>query len=399
MPHTCCFIPAAILKTLADSEETKPDSRELLYTFEERVAFLASYEKTLSLDSRRYGRDPAIQLVPQEIKPLTVPKPSSRPGSPVKARKPPLHRLAPRHFYDCKNTDDLPGTLVHIGDEGGHKDNLDGDAYDAYYNLGLVQLFYSKVFNRHGIYEDRTKPIRVAVHFGKNFPNALWLSDLQMMVFGDGDEEEFMYNFTGSLDVVCHEYTHGIIDNSRPLEYVNQSGALNESLADVFASMCRQWVGKERAEQADWLIGTGCFFPWLTKEEWKLRNLRDPEKAASHQVKHMKDYEIYFKPTAEDDWGGVHYHSGIPNHAFYLIATRLGGYSWEKAGKIWYAAMTDNRVLPHCLFSDFAGLTVEHAERMFGPEVKALVHKGWLDVGVPPRIFIKKMKSESTRAK
>lgn len=71
----------------------------------------------------------------------------------------------------------------------------------------------------------------------------------------------------------------------------------------------------------------------------------DPLLGKDPQPAHMKDYQ---KMT--DDNGGVHINSGIPNHAFYLVAMELGGYAWEKAGRIWHVTLRD-RLRPNTIFS------------------------------------------------
>ncbi len=84
-----------------------------------------------------------------------------------------------------------------------------------------------------------------------------------------------------------------------------------------------------------------------------------------------------------DDNGGVHINSGIPNHAFYLAATDLGGYAWERAGQIWYDVLTGGELAADANFTDFARLTLAAAESRFGAgdEQRAL-QKAWSRVGV-----------------
>ncbi len=85
-----------------------------------------------------------------------------------------------------------------------------------------------------------------------------------------------------------------------------------------------------------------------------------------------------------DDHGGVHTNSGIPNHAFYLVATELGGYAWEKAGRIWYESLRDPRVRPNSGFRSFARTTVRQANTIFGrtsAEADA-VRNAWAQVKV-----------------
>ena len=99
----------------------------------------------------------------------------------------------------------------------------------------------------------------------------------------------------------------------------------------------------------------------------------DPQPATMDKFKQMPD-------TEDGDWGGVHINSGIPNFAFYVTAFNIGGFAWEKAGKIWYAALTDTANLkPDASFMDFKQLTITKAEQLFGGgslEAKAVLD-GW----------------------
>lgn len=92
------------------------------------------------------------------------------------------------------------------------------------------------------------------------------------MVFGDGGD--FLYNFTGTLDVIGHELTHAVTEHTSPLVYWFQSGALNEHISDVFGIMVKQLVENENAENADWLIGEGCLLPGV--KGVALRSMKDP---------------------------------------------------------------------------------------------------------------------------
>jgi Zn-dependent metalloprotease len=95
------------------------------------------------------------------------------------------------------------------------------------------------------------------------------------------------------------------------------------------------------------------------------------------QPKHLRD-----KYTGGADSGGVHINSGIPNHAFYLVATALGGYAWEKAGRIWYQTML--ALTPNSGFRAMAARSTREAAVLFGSgstEEKA-VAKAWKDVGL-----------------
>jgi Zn-dependent metalloprotease len=81
----------------------------------------------------------------------------------------------------------------------------------------------------------------------------------------------------------------------------------------------------------------------------------------------------------------VHTNSGIPNHAFYVVATELGGEAWKAPGLLWYDALRDPRVHPNADFRTFANATLRAARQRFGPqsaEVDAIRH-GWEAVKLP----------------
>ena len=82
-----------------------------------------------------------------------------------------------------------------------------------------------------------------------------------------------------------------------------------------------------------------------------------------------------------DDNGGVHLNSGIPNRAFFLAATAVGGHAWEVAGQVWYDVLRSPDLPPDADFARFAALTVEAA----GPHgVAGLVAAAWRAVEVEP---------------
>ncbi|HVV47725.1 MAG TPA: M4 family metallopeptidase, partial [Bryobacteraceae bacterium] len=224
-------------------------------------------------------------------------------------------------------------------------------------------------------------PLDATVHFGKKYDNAFWNG--QQMVFGDGDGVLFT-RFTISLDVIGHELTHGVTGSEVNLTYQGQPGALNESVSDVFGSLVKQYKLKQTAAQADWLIGAGLLAK--TVNGVALRSMKapgtaydDPVLGKDSQPANMSGYVH----TSQDN-GGVHTNSGIPNHAFYLAATAIGGNAWEKAGQIWYDTICDKTLSQSATFSRFAGRTIAHATQRYGSssnERKA-VADAWRQVGV-----------------
>jgi Zn-dependent metalloprotease len=165
------------------------------------------------------------------------------------------------------------------------------------------------------------------------------------------------------------------------LVYHKQAGALNESFSDVFGSLVKQKSRGQTADQADWLIGKGIMGPGMGEA---LRSLKAPGTAFKYdnQPAHVDDYvELPDDTNPHNDNGGVHVNSGIPNHAFYLAATAIGGNAWEAAGHIWYRVLTE-RLHAEADFKTAAEATVEVAGRDFSSTEQEAVRKAWQDVGV-----------------
>ena len=281
-----------------------------------------------------------------------------------------------RTIYDLAHGTSLPGNLVR--GEGAPK-STDVQINEAYDYSGATYDFYSKVFGRNSV-DNKGMRLDSSVHYYTNYDNAFWNG--AQMVYGDGDGVIFQ-RFTKCLDVIGHELTHGVTQYEAGLAYQGQSGALNESLSDVFGSMVKQWKKKQTAAKADWLIGEGLLAKGVNGVA--LRSMKapgtaydDPQIGKDPQPAQMKDY---VKGSA--DHGGVHTNSGIPNHAFYLVATALGGFSWEKAGKIWYDTLC-NILQPNSNFVAAANGTIRSAGILFGVASKEQksVKSAWQQVGV-----------------
>src|SRR5262249_11332045 len=281
-----------------------------------------------------------------------------------------------RTIYDAQNGRFLPGKLVR--GEGGpkSKDVMVNEAYDG---SGKTYDFFMKAYGRNSI-DDRGLRLDSSVHYGRKYMNAFW--DGQQMVYGDGDGEIFE-RFTKSLDIIGHELTHGVTEYEAGLSYEDEPGALNEHFSDVFGSLVKQCSGKQRADKADWLIGKGIFSRGINGVA--LRSMKapgtafnDPLIGKDEQPAHMKD----FVKTLDDN-GGVHINSGIPNKAFYELATRLGGFAWERAGRIWYVTLRD-RLRQDSVFQDCADATFDVARELYGADSveQRAVREAWDAVGV-----------------
>lgn len=289
-------------------------------------------------------------------------------------------RALNRTVYDVDHGgwNDLPGRQVRSeGDTPSADDNVN-EAYDG---ADSTYRFYKEVYDRDSV-DGAGYPLISCVHFGVDFDNAFW--DGGEMVYGDGSGQIFQVgSLTKAIDVIGHELTHGVTQYTAGLEYHTQSGALNESFSDVFGSLVKQYSLGQSAEDADWLIGEGILVPELGNA---LRSMSAPGTAfeGDSQPAHMDDYvDLPDDNDPRNDNGGVHINSGIPNKAFHLVATAIGGNAWEAPGQIWYQTLTQ-RLQQTSNFRDAAQATVEAAADLFGAggTEEQAVQRAWEGVGV-----------------
>ena len=286
-----------------------------------------------------------------------------------------------RVIHNAKRKPNLNGPVIRR--EGGGAVKGDHETNEAYRFAGYVHDFYRKILKRNSI-DDLGMPLKSSVRYREDpsvpYNNAFWWQ--QQMGYGEGDGTVFK-RFTGSLDVVGHEHSHGLVEYTANLVYRGEPGALNESFADVFGILVKQWKNKEKASQSDWLIGQELIFQSPTRRA--LRSMKapgtayqnDPDLLSDPQPAHMDQ-----KYLGAADSYGVHINSGIPNHAFYHVAIDIGGNAWEKPCAIWYDAL--HRLRANSDFDDCAKATYLSAGSLFGigsNEQKA-VKKGWNKVGI-----------------
>ncbi|MEU6133738.1 protealysin inhibitor emfourin [Nocardioides sp. NPDC047086] len=274
--------------------------------------------------------------------------------------------------YTANNGTDLPGEKVRAA---GEPESGDESVDEAAAGITGSLALFEEVYGRDS-YDGRGIEVVMTVHYDRDYANAFW--DGTQLVFGDGDGEVFQ-RFTKAVDVIGHELSHAVTEHTAGLVYQGQPGALNESMSDVFGSCLKQRLLGQSAEEADWIIGEGLFTESV--QGVGLRHMLEPGTAYDDptlgkdpQPAHMDD--IY---DGTDDNGGVHINSGIPNRAFALAAKAIGGSSWDGAGKIWYAALTNGAVTTDTDFAGFAAATVAAA----GDQAEA-VTTAWSEVGVTP---------------
>lgn len=283
-----------------------------------------------------------------------------------------LEKLAPSvqknpkiYLYTAQNRKTLPGESVPSP-----KNSRDTSVKNAYNGAKLTVDFFKDVYGRNSI-DNRGMDVISTVHFGKRYPNAYWNGE--QMVYGDGNGE--YVSFTSDIDVIGHEITHGVTDNSTAdFEYEGQSGALNESVSDIFGSQIKQYSTKQDVNQADWLIGDFVIKDQPSGKKQALRTMKDElayDDARLGKDDQPKRMSGFLKLPNDDDHdnGGVHSNSGIPNHWFYLLSMELGKkrtvYSWEQPGHIVYEVLTNGSVGPKASFVEFANATIAAATKLY----------------------------------
>ncbi|MEU8886461.1 M4 family metallopeptidase [Streptomyces sp. NPDC048442] len=346
-PVFCTIVPPHVLDKLAQAEDP---------------ALSGPARRTLEADAAQRTHRRLTTVVGA---PSLVPAPGA------------ADKLVHRTIHDAHGRRDLPGKVVR---KEGDKPTKDATVNRAYAGLGATFDLLLKAFDRNSI-DGNGMSLLATVHYDKNYGNAFW--DGEQMVFGDGDGELFL-DFTIPVDVMGHELAHGVTQYTANFTYFGQPGALNESMSDVIGSLVKQYVNDQTASEADWLIGAGLLSERVSGVA--LRSMKAPGTAYDDDVlgkdpqpATMDDYV-----TTGRDNGGVHINSGIPNHAFYLLADALGGKAWERAGQIWYDTLTAGTLTVTPTFADFAQATVAAAHRRFGDgEEKDALLKAWEQVGVP----------------
>jgi len=271
-------------------------------------------------------------------------------------------------IHDAENGSTLPGRLVRTA---GEPEVSDSTVNEAATGITESLAFFADL--GRSSFDGQGATVVATVHFEQDYANAFW--DGTQLVFGDGDGQIFE-RFTKPIDVLGHELSHAVTQFTANLIYEGQSGALNESMSDVFGACIKQRHLGQDAASADWLVGEGIFLPGVNGRA--LRSMVEPGTAyddpvigTDPQVGSLADYVV----TTEDN-GGVHLNSGIPNRAFVIAARAIGGDTWSGAGRVWYATLVSG-LDPDSDFATFAAASIAAA----GAHA-AVVEDAWMQVGV-----------------
>ncbi len=262
---------------------------------------------------------------------------------------------------------------------------------DFYAQAGIsahwgAEVVYDYYWTQHGrnSYDDDGATIYSYVHYDKDFNNAGW--DGSRLIYGDGDNIKFT-PFV-SLDLVAHEFTHGITQFSADLIYQNESGALNESFSDIFGTVIEFY---EEGLKGDWLVGED-----ISLSRPAVRSMKDPS-SLNHPDTYMGNFwsPSTADPDKENDYGGVHFNCGVQNYWFYLLSEggngvndqgnsySISGIGIRQAAQITYRNLT-TYLMPYSNFSGAKLGSIHAVIDLFGkdsPQYHAVV-KAWDAVGV-----------------
>ncbi|MEM9487711.1 MAG: M4 family metallopeptidase [Myxococcota bacterium] len=257
-------------------------------------------------------------------------------------------------------------------------DSSDPIASSAHTNIGHTLDYFLAV---HGLdsFDGNGSKVLSYVHYGQDYSGAFWNGNT--LTFGDGDG--VTSGAMVSLDIVAHEFAHGVTDFSADLIYANESGALNEATSDIFAAAVEHAQGGSYTDI--WYVGEDV---WLA--DTALRYMDDPARAAYNTDYYPDRY------AGSADNGGVHWNSGIGSLFFYLLSeggshprgktsNNVTAIGITDAAHIWYRALTAYMV-PSTDFAEARLATIAAASDLFGAGSAQVtsVQAAWDAVGVSP---------------
>jgi Zn-dependent metalloprotease len=272
-------------------------------------------------------------------------------------------------------------------------------AVDVHFGASKVYDYYKNTHGRTGLNgsggpgyyaaaeNSAVTLISSKVHYSSGYNNAFWNG--QFMTYGDGDGSQF--SPLVSLDICGHEMTHGVTQFTAGLAYTGESGALNESMSDVFGALIESYARGGVVDGNTWKVGEQCYTPANGTND-ALRHMDNPHNADNFGFTTDDDPDHYSERyTGTGDNGGVHINSGIGNKAFYLVAVggthHLGGsmtgIGISAAGRIWYKALT-TYMTSSTTFAEARTATTNAANDLYGSgsTQSIAVQQAWCMVGV-----------------
>ncbi|WP_436493787.1 M4 family metallopeptidase [Actinokineospora sp. HUAS TT18] len=256
-------------------------------------------------------------------------------------------------------------------------------AVDAHYGIMKTWDYYKNTHNRNGIANDGVGA-KSYVHVDEGVVNAAWLPDCFCMIYGDNGDKPLT-----TLDVAGHEMSHGVTEKTAGLVYSGESGGLNEATSDIFGTLV-EFYANNPSDPADYLIGEKVD---INGNGTPLRYMDDPTKDG-------RSKGCWYSGVGGID---VHLSSGIGNKFFYILAAGSGQSSWgnaptcngapavagignDKAGKIWYRALS-TYMTSNTNYSGARTATLKAAKDLYTATECNRVNAAWAAVAVTGAAF------------
>jgi Zn-dependent metalloprotease len=269
--------------------------------------------------------------------------------------------------------------------------NMDNAGLDAHWGAEMTLDYFRQVHNRNSWngtggtltgYVNGDLP-QISGSGQTSSANAFW--DGNKITYGYGDN--FLPPFT-TLDICAHEFGHGVTKKTANLKYQGESGAINESLSDIWAACVENSVSNLSSKQI-WIIGEDLVFPLRSMSNPNLYNLPD-----TYQGLH------WINPAnLNNDNGGVHTNNGVGNFWFYLLSQggtgtndnddtySVTGIGIDKAAKIVYRTITvflNSSSEQTLTYSTYRHATINAATSLYGSNSieENAVTNAWYAVGI-----------------
>ena len=293
------------------------------------------------------------------------------------------------------NNSTIIGTAVNFEDNNNfwsanEYDNFDRDnaALEAHVNTQKTYDYFRLVHNRKS-YDNLDSSITNYIHYGNALNNAFYTGG--NLIFGDGDGRYLRP--TPSIDIVAHEYGHGVTETTANLIFEKESGALNEGISDIWGSAIEDYVGATGSD----VYRIGEIIDLRVDVNSGFRYLNNP-KLKSHPNTYLGEFWVDQDgcvPTVANDFCGVHVNSSVLNFWYYLLSNggsgvndngesySVTGIGIDKAAKIVYRAQT-NYLNPTSNFGEMRASTMQSAKDIYGvaSTEQAEASNAWYAVGV-----------------
>ncbi len=280
------------------------------------------------------------------------------------------------------------GPVFYVTDDDNNWTS-DGTVVDGHAYMGWTYDYYFLVHGRKAM-DDNNRELGLSVHLGNNYQNAFFDPSSKWMFFGDGNPAT-NYPYATALDVVAHEFTHGVTDMTSKLIYASESGALNEAFSDIMGTSCEFYHQSAGSgfRLAEWWIGEDC-----SKGFHPMRSISNPASIRVWGGTYPDHYsKRWILPVDEDnDWGGVHLNGTIASHWYFLLASggtnrtskiAVDGIGLGKAEKIAYRAWV-YYLHPSSNFKGARTASLQAAKDLYGSGSAeyAATARAWSAVGV-----------------